>query len=586
MSGDFKFVQKLASGTWLCSPEHVEFLHGIFLRYLDRAASGASLDVEAVQRETGSQLSNTREVTTRDSVARIPVEGTIMRRASLFTAMSGGVSTEALMRDLNAAYHNPSVRSILFVFDTPGGEAAGIHELAAAIREKRDLGDKPIESYVDGYCASAGYWLASATERITVDATASLGSIGVVASARNPNAASRGGDIEIVSSRSPKKRLDPTTESGRDVLQGHVDDLADVFIRAVADNRDVSIETVEQDFGQGFVLVGKKAVDAGMADALGSEEEVTQRLIEERRGGGRALRPVAQTMQTEAMQTEAKEVTVEQQTQVVISDEEPRQEVGIVRRVMTALGVAAAEVTAGDQPTNTTGANVERVQDGSANGYAAASDGNTVDSRAADHQERGTEDGMDSKATATADDTRMEEDVTEQNAKVSGAVTREEFERVRAELATERDRSARSAAVIRERGVEAMLRREGAVTLENGARGVIPPAQRTAAKTLIAQMAAAGEDHDPIELSASGEATLRDTAGGRAVRALLTPWKPQELAERGTVEGETRAEGGDGDHQRVMAELDESELGMDHYAAVAARLIAAGEIRRDLPGAN
>ena len=577
MSGDFKFVQKLASAPWLCDPEHVEFLHGIFLRYLDRAASGAPMDVEAVQRETGTQLNNTREVTVRDGVARIPVEGTIMRRASLFTAMSGGVSTEALMRDLNTAYHNPSVRSILFVFDTPGGEAAGIHELAAAIREKRDLGEKPIESYVDGYCASAGYWLASATERITADATASLGSIGVVATARNPNAASRGGDIEIVSSRSPKKRPNPATESGRDVLQGHVDDLADVFIRAVAANRDVSVETVEQEFGQGFVRVGQKAVDAGMADALGSEEEVTRRLIEERHAGARALRPAA-------VQT-SREVAVEQQT--TQATEDPREEVGTVRRFMNFLGGTASEVALQDAETQGRPgreSNPDAAHNHATSGAASPPDEEAGEPDGGAGEE--TEDDMDSGATAgTLADPTTEEasDVTEQNV-TAGEVTREEFERVRAELAQEREKGAKSAAVIRESGIDAMLQREGAVRLENGARGVTPPAQRTAAKTLIAQMAAAGDEHDPIELSASGEATLRDTPGGHAVKALLTPWNPQELGERGTEEGEARAEGGAGDHALVMAELERQGLDQAHYGPVAASLIAAGKIRRDLPG--
>ena len=43
MSG-LRFVEKLASAPWLCDPEHVEFLHTIFVSYLERVADGRPLD--------------------------------------------------------------------------------------------------------------------------------------------------------------------------------------------------------------------------------------------------------------------------------------------------------------------------------------------------------------------------------------------------------------------------------------------------------------------------------------------------------------------------------------------------------------
>jgi len=125
MSG-LRYVEKLANGPWLCDQEHVEFLHSIFLRYLDRAAAGQPLDTEAVEQSLGRPLDNTREVTVKDGVARIPVEGTIVRRAKLFTEISGGVSTEMIAKDFISAYNDSTVHSILFVFDSPGGEATGM----------------------------------------------------------------------------------------------------------------------------------------------------------------------------------------------------------------------------------------------------------------------------------------------------------------------------------------------------------------------------------------------------------------------------------------------------------------------------
>lgn len=294
MSG-IRFAEKLAGLPWLCSAEHVEFLHSIFLAYLDRAASGRTLDVGAVEKEVGRPLDNARKVSVRGRTARIPVTGTIFRRANLFTAMSGGTSVGVLAQDIRAASDDPTIDSILLVFDSPGGEAAGINELAAMIRSIRDEGNTRVEAYCDGDCASAAYWLASATEHITADATAVVGSIGVVTQVRNPEAAGKT-TLEFWNSRSPKKRIDPTTETGRAALQGFIDDMGDEFIEAVADNRGVSVETVEQDFGQGFVMTGRKALAAGLVDALGSEEEVIARLNSRDEGYGRRLTAV-ETMQ-------------------------------------------------------------------------------------------------------------------------------------------------------------------------------------------------------------------------------------------------------------------------------------------------
>ena len=64
-------------------------------------------------------------------------------------------------------------------------------------------------------------------------------------------------EVEFVSSQSPKKRPDVETEAGREQVQTIVDDLAAVFLATVARNRDVTVETVMEDFGQGASFVGQ-----------------------------------------------------------------------------------------------------------------------------------------------------------------------------------------------------------------------------------------------------------------------------------------------------------------------------------------
>lgn len=232
-------------------------------------------DFDAVDAKRARRLDGTDSARVRDGVAIVSVVGPIVRYADFFSDISGATSITTLSRDFNAALTDPNVRAIVLSIDSPGGEVAGVNEFAQMIFDAR--GRKPIVAYVDGMAASAAYWIASAADEIVADATALLGSIGVIATVPNPGARSAK-EINFVSSQSPKKRPDPTTESGKDQMQDLVDRLADVFVETVARNRDVSVDTVLSDFGQGAVFVGRNAIAAGLADRLGNFEGVVAEL--------------------------------------------------------------------------------------------------------------------------------------------------------------------------------------------------------------------------------------------------------------------------------------------------------------------
>lgn len=61
-----------------------------------------------------------------------------------------------------------------------------------------------------------------------------------------------------MSSQSPLKRINPETSKGLTQIQSRLDALAEVFINKIATYRNISIETVIKDFGQGDVFVGKR----------------------------------------------------------------------------------------------------------------------------------------------------------------------------------------------------------------------------------------------------------------------------------------------------------------------------------------
>jgi ClpP class serine protease len=170
------------------------------------------------------------------------------------------------------------VHAILLHVDSPGGEVSGIAEFADRLFAARS--QKPITAYVSDLGASAGYWLASAADQVVVAETAALGSIGVVMAVRDPQA-QKAKEIEFVSSQSPNKRPNPGTESGKAQYQSLVDALGDVFVGAVARNRGVDPEIVLSDFGGGGLFIGQQAVDAGLADTVGSFEQTLRDLAEQ-----------------------------------------------------------------------------------------------------------------------------------------------------------------------------------------------------------------------------------------------------------------------------------------------------------------
>lgn len=215
----------------------------------------------------------------RAGVAVIDVRGPLFAHSSMLSnfmaAMGGATTYDDLRVELKAALDDPSVTSILLDIDSPGGEANGCGELAAAIHAARDV--KPINAYVGGMAASAAYWIASAASSITCSPTAELGSIGVRMAVVDDSKAQEAAGVQVtnfVSTQSPNKVLDADDDEHKKLFQARVDALADVFVSAVADYRDTTKDAVTERYGRGDVLVGAHAVRAGLADRIGSLDQV------------------------------------------------------------------------------------------------------------------------------------------------------------------------------------------------------------------------------------------------------------------------------------------------------------------------
>ena len=237
-----------------------------------------SISKEALSTKSEKHLDNTGSVSIRDGTAIIPIHGPITARNTFFSLFAGGTSLETLAKDFQEALNNEDVKSILFDIDSPGGVAVGPFEFAEMIYNAR--GRKPIYSYIGRNGSSAAYWLASATEKIIVNPSALVGSIGVVTTIPVQEQPDQDGykNIEIVSSNAALKRPDPKTKEGLAEIRRELDDLESTFIESIAKYRSITPEIIKADFGGGGVIIGSQAVNKNMADALGTYEEVLANL--------------------------------------------------------------------------------------------------------------------------------------------------------------------------------------------------------------------------------------------------------------------------------------------------------------------
>jgi len=249
----------VAATPWAIEPAMLDTIRSIATREND--------SVEALEARLGRPLQNTRKVTMRGDVAVVPVTGPIFRYANLMTEISGATSIEVLARDFTAALDDPAVKSIVLDINSPGGQVTGIADFAAMVRGA----NKPVVAYVDGMAASAGYWIAAAASKVVISKNGMAGNVGAVLSLDTRKDQNK---AEIVSSQSPNKRPDVTTDAGRAQMQAMVDSHAQVFIADVAAFRGMTPEAVIADWKGGAVFIGADAVALGLADSVGSIEEV------------------------------------------------------------------------------------------------------------------------------------------------------------------------------------------------------------------------------------------------------------------------------------------------------------------------
>jgi signal peptide peptidase SppA len=185
----------------------------------------------------------------------------------------GGTSTVQIRRDVRQAAADPNVAGILLNVDSPGGTVAGTDQLAREV--KAAAGQKPVWSHVEDLGASAAYWIASQTQRITAESNnTQIGSIGTYQVLRDASvAAEREGVRTLVLSTGPLKGMGafgaPITEAQAAHVQGLVDAAQETFDQAVQAGRRLSKAELA-DVRSGGVFPARAAKDKKLIDGVQS----------------------------------------------------------------------------------------------------------------------------------------------------------------------------------------------------------------------------------------------------------------------------------------------------------------------------
>jgi signal peptide peptidase SppA len=257
-----------ASGTWALAPDA--------LFELQRQAS-ALLAVGERNLLAYQPPGEARPISQREpgGVAVVPVVGPLLKRPGVIEQILGAAATTAIENALAACVADRSVETIILEIDSPGGEVSASQGLANAVREAGKA--KPVVAWVNGSaCCSGALWAAAQASAIySSTATATVGSIGVVARHLDVSAAHARAGVkvsEVVAGRfkAVASSSAPLSDEGRATLQAHVDSLYAEFLRDVGRGRGVPAETAAARWGDGRMWTASEAVKLGLVDGIAS----------------------------------------------------------------------------------------------------------------------------------------------------------------------------------------------------------------------------------------------------------------------------------------------------------------------------
>ncbi|MBC7944971.1 MAG: S49 family peptidase [Burkholderiales bacterium] len=199
-------------------------------------------------------------------------------------AADGSGSAERINQGLQDAFEDSNTRGVILRINSPGGSPVQAGYINDEMRRLRTLHPNiPLYAVVEDICASGGYYVAVAADKIYVDKASIVGSIGVLLDGFGFTGVMEklGVERRMLTAGQNKGFLDPfspLTEEDQAYARTMLTDIHQQFIQVVREGRGKRLKDTPEIFS-GLVWTGQKSVELGLADALGSVEYVAREVV-------------------------------------------------------------------------------------------------------------------------------------------------------------------------------------------------------------------------------------------------------------------------------------------------------------------
>lgn len=208
--------------------------------------------------------------------AAVDVNGIIVEKAP--------GNAENLIKGLKRAAENQQTKGIVLRMNSPGGspvQAAYVYE--AIRRLKQEKPDLPVIAVVSDVCASGCYYIAAAADKIYVNPSSIVGSIGVIMNGFGFVETLRklGVERRLLTAGEHKALLDPFSPvkpEEKTHVQGLLKEIHQQFIATVKRGRGNRLKDDPKLFS-GLIWTGSKSVELGLADGIGDDRSVAKEVI-------------------------------------------------------------------------------------------------------------------------------------------------------------------------------------------------------------------------------------------------------------------------------------------------------------------
>lgn len=197
---------------------------------------------------------------------------------------TGEASAEKITEALQAAFKDRGTQGVVLRINSPGGSPVQSGIINDEIRRLRTKHPEiPLYAVVEDVCASGGYYVAAAADKIFVDKASIVGSIGVLMDGFGFTGTmdKLGVERRLLTAGENKGFLDPFSPQDaqhKEHAQILLDDIHKQFIDVVRKGRGKRLKESPELF-TGLMWTGAKSIELGLADELGSIEYVAREVI-------------------------------------------------------------------------------------------------------------------------------------------------------------------------------------------------------------------------------------------------------------------------------------------------------------------